>query len=57
MELWHEIQKWEENVEASPLRLDLSDQLVSVPPAITNNVVSFTSFAIMFSKTLWLIVI
>jgi hypothetical protein len=40
MQLWLEIQTWEKDLEASPLRLDLSDELTSVPPAITNHVVS-----------------
>lgn len=39
-QLWLELQNWEKDVDASPLRLDLSEQLTSVPPSITNHVVS-----------------
>lgn len=45
MQLWRELQNWEKEVEASPLRLDLSDDLTSVPPSITNNVVRAYSYA------------
>jgi hypothetical protein len=40
IQLWLELQNWEKDVNSSPLRLDLSEDLTSVPPAITNNVVS-----------------
>lgn len=40
MELWDAFQQWERDMEASPLRLDLSKDLTSVPAAITNYVVS-----------------
>lgn len=36
MQLWLELQDWEKDVNASPLRLDLSDELTSVPPSIVN---------------------
>ncbi|TVY37670.1 putative transcriptional regulatory protein [Lachnellula subtilissima] len=42
MQLWIELQDWEKGVDASPLRLDLSDELTSVPPTITNRVVMLT---------------
>jgi len=40
LQLWLELQNWEKDINASSLRLDLSDELTSVPPTITNNVVS-----------------
>lgn len=39
MELWLILQEWERDMETSPLRLDLSKDLTSVPAAITNYVV------------------
>ncbi|TVY45918.1 putative transcriptional regulatory protein [Lachnellula occidentalis] len=42
MQLWAELQDWEKGVDASPLRLDLSDEMTSVPPTITNRVVMLT---------------
>ncbi|ESZ96994.1 hypothetical protein SBOR_2626 [Sclerotinia borealis F-4128] len=39
MEIWSAFQKWEESIEASPLRLDLSNNLTSVPGVVTNYVV------------------
>ncbi|TVY15995.1 putative transcriptional regulatory protein [Lachnellula arida] len=42
MQLWVELQDWEKGVDASPFRLDLSDELTSVPPTITNSVVMLT---------------
>jgi hypothetical protein len=44
MELWTDLRAWERAIEKSPLRLDLSDDLTSVPSAITNYVVSITPF-------------
>jgi len=43
IELWHALRNWVEKVEASPLRLDLGEDLTSVPAAITNYVVRLTS--------------
>jgi hypothetical protein len=40
MDLWYALKEWEREMEASPLRLDLSKDLTSVPAAITNYVVS-----------------
>jgi hypothetical protein len=40
MDVWMDLREWERDVEASPLKLDLSDDLTSVPGAITNYVVS-----------------
>ncbi|QSZ37576.1 hypothetical protein DSL72_008674 [Monilinia vaccinii-corymbosi] len=39
MELWSVIRKWESDIEASPLRLGLSNDLTSVPGIVTNYVV------------------
>ncbi|KAF7943793.1 uncharacterized protein EAE97_005863 [Botrytis byssoidea] len=39
MELWSSFQKWESDTEASPLRLDLSSHLTSVPGIVTNYVI------------------
>ncbi|KAB8304224.1 hypothetical protein EYC80_003642 [Monilinia laxa] len=39
MELWSVIRKWESDIEASPLRLELSNDLTSVPGIVTNYVV------------------
>lgn len=44
MQLWFALQKWEQEMEGSPLKLDLSKELTSVPPAVTNYVVSTRSF-------------
>jgi hypothetical protein len=40
MDVWMDLREWERDIEASPLKLDLSDNLTSVPGAITNYVVS-----------------
>jgi hypothetical protein len=40
MDVWMDLREWERDIEASPLKLDLSDDLTSVPGAITNYVVS-----------------
>jgi hypothetical protein len=40
MDLWYALKEWEREMEESPLRLDLSKDLTSVPAAITNYVVS-----------------
>jgi hypothetical protein len=40
MDLWSALRRWESEVESSPLRLDLSERLTSVPGVITNYVVS-----------------
>ncbi|TVY81517.1 putative transcriptional regulatory protein [Lachnellula suecica] len=42
MQLWLELQSWEEDMDASPLRLDLSDELTSAPPTVTNYVIMLT---------------
>jgi hypothetical protein len=42
MDVWMDLREWERDIEASPLKLDLSDDLTSVPGAITNYVVSYT---------------
>ncbi|KAI9648071.1 hypothetical protein NHQ30_002700 [Ciborinia camelliae] len=39
MELWSVFKRWESNIEASPLRLDLSSNLTSVSGVVTNYVV------------------
>ncbi|PQE16949.1 hypothetical protein CJF30_00003656 [Rutstroemia sp. NJR-2017a BBW] len=39
MELWSALKRWEGEVESSPLRLDLSERLTSVPSLITNYVI------------------
>ncbi|THV50770.1 hypothetical protein BGAL_0137g00250 [Botrytis galanthina] len=39
MELWSSFQKWESDTEASPLRLDLSSHLTSIPGIVTNYVI------------------
>ena len=41
MDVWLDLREWERDIEASPLKLDLSENLSSVPGAITNYVVSF----------------
>ncbi|KAH6711870.1 fungal-specific transcription factor domain-containing protein [Leptodontidium sp. MPI-SDFR-AT-0119] len=41
MELWAVLQEWEREMEASPLRLDLSKDLTSVPAAVTNYVINW----------------
>ncbi|KAL2060119.1 hypothetical protein VTL71DRAFT_9941 [Oculimacula yallundae] len=41
LELSAALQEWERRMEASPLRLDLSKELTSVPAAITNYVVAW----------------
>ncbi|XMA18220.1 hypothetical protein WAI453_011011 [Rhynchosporium graminicola] len=41
LELWAALKEWERQMEASPLRLDLSESLTSVPAAITNYVVAW----------------
>ncbi|KAK0124159.1 hypothetical protein ONS95_009142 [Cadophora gregata] len=41
MELWAVLQEWERQMEASPLRLDLSKDLTSVPAAVTNYVINW----------------
>ena len=50
MDVWMDLREWERDIEASPLKLDLSEDLTSVPGAITNYVVShvpaYTSFQI-----------
>jgi hypothetical protein len=38
-ELWYVLQDWEREMDASPLRLDLSKSLTSVPASVTNYVV------------------
>ncbi|KAN0091798.1 Fungal specific transcription factor domain containing protein [Hyaloscypha variabilis] len=38
LQLWAEIQRWENNLENSPLRLDLSETLTSGPVIVTNYV-------------------
>ena len=43
MDVWMDLREWERDIEASPLKLDLSDDLTSVPGAITNYVVSYIS--------------
>lgn len=40
MEFWSDLRAWEQHIEKGPLRLDLSDNLTSVPATITNYVVS-----------------
>jgi len=44
-ELHQAIQQWERDIEASPLRLDLSEDLTSVPATITNYVVSIINIS------------
>ncbi|OWO98541.1 transcription factor Cys [Marssonina coronariae] len=41
MEIWGAFQQWEKDMEASPLRLDLSKDLTSVPAAVTNYVINW----------------
>ncbi|KAK2627405.1 hypothetical protein QTJ16_003371 [Diplocarpon rosae] len=41
MEIWGAFQQWERDMEASPLRLDLSKDLTSVPAAVTNYVINW----------------
>ncbi|KAH7318942.1 fungal-specific transcription factor domain-containing protein [Rhexocercosporidium sp. MPI-PUGE-AT-0058] len=41
MELWAVFQEWESQMEASPLRLDLSNDLTSVPASVTNYVINW----------------
>lgn len=43
LELWSAIQEWEHKMNKSPLGLDLSSALTSVPAAVTNHVVSRSS--------------
>lgn len=40
IQLWFALQNWEQEMEGSPLKLDLSNELSSVPAAVTNYVVS-----------------
>ena len=56
MELWLLFQEWQRDVDASPLRLDLSDNLSSVPTAITNYIVSGIPRRAYLNLTLFLIV-
>jgi hypothetical protein len=37
--LWHDLQKWESDMDASPLKLDFSPELNSVPASVTNYVI------------------
>ncbi|KUJ08652.1 uncharacterized protein LY89DRAFT_599174 [Mollisia scopiformis] len=39
MQLWFALQGWEREMEGSPLKLDLSKELTSVPAAVTNYVI------------------
>ncbi|KAM3080029.1 hypothetical protein ACMFMF_003443 [Clarireedia jacksonii] len=42
MDLWSAFRQWESEIESSPLRLDLSERLTSVPGVITNYVVMYS---------------
>ncbi|KAF4630992.1 hypothetical protein G7Y89_g7143 [Cudoniella acicularis] len=42
MKLWNQLQEWERDMDASALKLDMSDELTSVPAAITNYVIMWT---------------
>lgn len=41
MELWSALKAWENEMEASPLKLDLGEDLTSVPASITNYVIAW----------------
>ncbi len=41
IELWSTLQRWEQKMGASPLRLELGNDLTSVPASVTNYVVRF----------------
>ncbi len=45
-ELWYVLQEWEREMDSSPLRLDLSKNLTSVPASVTNYVVCTLGFEI-----------
>jgi len=49
-ELWYVLQDWEREMDASPLRLDLSKSLTSVPASVTNYVVRSYSLPKFCSK-------
>ena len=45
LQLWAELQEWENDLESSPLRLDLTETLSSGPVIVTNYVVSSHTFS------------